>query len=279
MTMLEQLDRGISADEIGIETARHGNLVLRSAFQLIYRRDGDTLRAVAAEGFLRPFDKGMPIAPRPFLASLKAAERALVERYAVALHLANHRHIDVEGLDHVLAVGIGAGFADDLPLFLVRAEVPASRLICTFRNPSAFAPGTLSVVARTLKALGARVAIGGLVEEQPPVGAIRSLEPDIARIDGSWFRRVAESESARRLLPDLVGGFRAQGAQVLVEGIETRHQLAAALEAGVDLFQGFLLSSPLLAGTAIDTATIDLPDIFSDEANVIPLFGPLFGRA
>ena len=274
-------DQAMSVDEIGIATARHDGLVLRSAFQLVFRlAEGDCLRAVAAESFLRPFRRGMPLPPRPFLASLDPAERAVVERLAVTLHVANHAHLGVEGLDHMLGLGAACGMRPGVSEMLTErlaalpeeAGIDASRLLCGIREPAGFDMAALAGLARDLDTLGVRLVLGGAAGEQPPLEAIRRLSLRIVRIDGAWFRRVVRSDGARRLLASLVEGFRAQGVQVLVEGIETRDQLAAALDAGADLLQGFLLSHPRLAGTALEPA-IPLRDILPGRAEVIPLFG------
>lgn len=273
MKLPHNLDEAISADEIGIETARLGEFILRSGFQLVYRRSEGKLHAAFAEGFLRPFNRGTPMPPRPYLASLAADGRAIAERLAAALHLGNYRHVDPAGLDCIIGIGASQGFAEDLGTLLGRAGLPAHRITCTFRNLAAFEEAALPGIVETLRLHGLRIALGGLAAEPPPLELIRHLAPDIVRLDGLWFRRVAESEGASRLLPRLVEGFRSAGAQVLIEGIETRRQLSAALDAGADLYQGFLLSAPQLAGTAADSPEIELADIFAGEAKVIPLFG------
>lgn len=266
-------DEAISADEIGIETARLGDFILRSAFQPLYRRNASGLLAVCAEGFLRPFKDGTPMPPRPYLASLPTVERAFAERLAAALHLGNYRHVDPQGLDCVIGVGASRGFAEDLGSLLDRVELPVERITCTFRNLAAFDFEALPGIVRALRGHGLRIALGGIAGEPPPLELIRTVAPNLVRIDGLWFRRVAESEGASRLLPRLVEGFQADGAQVLIEGIETRRQLSAALDAGADLYQGFLLSAPHLAGTASDSAEIAFAEMFAGEAKVIPLFG------
>jgi EAL domain-containing protein (putative c-di-GMP-specific phosphodiesterase class I) len=43
-----------------------------------------------------------------------------------------------------------------------------------------------------------------------------------------------------------------------VEGIETPHHLKVAVEAGADLFQGFLLGRPALAGTIVDETPLSI---------------------
>lgn len=281
MTTQPDPDRAVSFDEIGIATARHGRLVLRSAFQLVFRPHGEELRAVAAESFLRPFRDGMPLPPRPFLASLDQAERLDVEQVALALHAANHVHIGVDGLSHMIGLGpafaVSEGAADILANCLaamsVGRDAAAPPLVCGFRATETFDAAALTAAARDFRALGVRLSLAGPPGEQPPLELIANIAPDIVRIDGAWFRRVAASQSALRLLTSLVAALKAQAFQVLAEGIETRGQLAAALDIGADLVQGFLLSHPLLAGMVVESTTIARGDFLPDRSQVIPLFG------
>ena len=279
MTIPDDLDRMVSTDEVGLMTARHGGYVLRSAFQLVYRTRRDrTLEPVAAEGFLRPFRGGRPTAPRPYLDGLAAEDRLVAERLGMALHAANHRHIGVEGLDHVIAVGTDRALRESLAALLSDPDIVPSRIVCSIRPilPSGIEASRL--VEGEARQRGARVAIGGLEEGPPALEAVRELKPDIVRIEGAWFRRVSENTGAVRLLGRLLDGLKDEGAAVLVEGIETPRHLATALDAGADLVQGFLLSRPELAGMPTDGAHIRLADVFAGEAQVIPLFGNGGGR-
>jgi EAL domain-containing protein (putative c-di-GMP-specific phosphodiesterase class I) len=66
-----------------------------------------------------------------------------------------------------------------------------------------------------------------------------------------------------------VAAFQDLGAKVLVEGIETADGLQAALDAGVDCPQGFLLAQPALAGTIFDERPKSIGDLLSRK--VVPL--------
>lgn len=280
MTCLPQNDPAITIDEVGIATARHGDVVLRSAFQLVFRRVGDKLVACAAESFLRPFRKGLPLPPRPFLAALEPEDRYLVERRASAIHVRNHSHIGVDGLTHMMGVGPalveapeGAAVLADLSTFVGPMDEEPAPLVCSLRVNSGEGNAGLSVLAQDLKSRDIGLALGGPAEEAPLLDVIGLMRPDIVRIDGGWFRRVVENEVARRLMASLVAGFKSEGALVLVEGLETRDHLDAALEIKADLLQGFLLSPPRVAGTDFDGPDIALRDLFPPAATIIPLFG------
>ena len=84
------------------------------------------------------------------------------------------------------------------------------------------------------------------------------IEPDTVKIDAGWFRAAARNPESSALLPDLFAGFRGLGCQVLVEGIETSADLAAALAAGADFLQGYYLARPALAGTIFDDTPLGI---------------------
>lgn len=260
------IDQSIYADEIGIAFSRRDDVVLRSAFQPIYAPEEGQLRVVAVESFLRPFRDGLPITPRPFLEALDEGERRSVERLAMNLHAHNHAHLDIAGLDHVLGI---SQFAS--PAWLPEPECHGgSAAVASLRLGGGVG---LSRPPDWLAEVGLPVMLGSVGDAAPDPAVIRSARPAIVRLGGAWFRRISESQQATRLLCSLVARLRGDGFKVAVEGIETRRQLGAALDAGADFLQGFLLAHPELAGTVIARPAIELDGIFAGEAPVIPLFG------
>src|SRR5690606_10541295 len=101
---------------------------------------------------------------------------------------------------------------------------------------------------------------------------IELLRPDVVRVDGRRFRRLAAVAGAATLFRSLVAGLRERGAKVLVDGIDTPAQLEYALHANADFFQGPLLSRPRLAGTIFESEPIDLKALLGHEANIVHLF-------
>ncbi len=67
--------------------------------------------------------------------------------------------------------------------------------------------------------------------------------------------------------------FATDGAEVLVQGIETPEHLEVALETGADLLQGHFLARPALAGAFFDETPVPLAQIYHRTAEIIPLFG------
>ena len=257
MNIDQRVQGAISGDEIGLWSARIGDVVLRNAYQLIFRRDGDELEAVAAEGFLRPMREGLTVDPRAYMNSLAAGERSFVSRVGVALHLANHIHIGVDDIDVVVALRKedstlrGQDFFD----MIGRIDIDPSALLFHFREADRMTRAVLAEQSQELIDLGARLAIGHFAH--PFLPAIRQVMPGVAAIRGEWFRRVCQHDPAKRLFAQLVEGFKREGMAVWVEGIETCDQLDVACHAGADLLSGYLLCRPQLAGTDME-ATLNV---------------------
>lgn len=279
MNTQARIHEAISFDEIGIATATHDGMVLRSAYQFIFACEENALRAVAAESFLRPFRDGMPLAPGPLLGVPDPAERAFVEQLGIALHLLNYRHIEVEGLDLVIDLGTPAAGKAAIEDILADQSVglpdeglpEMARLVQGLRQPIC---AEAEPLLRELAERRARLIVSASMGEPPPLNVLRAFSPEILRIDGFWFRRMAVNEAALRLLARLVKAVKARGTAVLIEGIETRAQLAGAIDVGADYVQGFLLSRPQLAGSFVeDEALILLADLLPVKAQIIPLFG------
>ncbi len=273
MSMAHRISRAMSGDELGIRTGRHGPVVLRSAFQLQFRPEGETLRAAMVQGGVRPFLEGEALDAAAWLATLDEDDRDFVECLGAALHLANHAYIGLDDLDHMIVVRDGSGmcFAEVLAPLMHDVGVDPSRLIGTIRDPSRFTDTQLSAFARRFRALAGRIAVG--MGGQHSLQTVRAVSPEFIVIEGPWFRRVACNAMAMRLLHGLLGVFRSNGASVLIEGIETPAQLAAALNVEADLVCGPLLHVPTPVGRDTPGETLKLADVLADGASsVIPMF-------
>ena len=272
MKTATRISRAMSGDELGLRTARYGPVVLRSAFHLYYRPDGEMLRAAMVRGEVRPMLEGRQLNFSTWLADQEDDERDFVSCLGAALHLANHAHIGVADLDHMVVVRDGSGmcFAEVLAPLMQEAGVEPARLVGTIRDPSCFTEAQLSSFAVRFRALGGRVAVG--MGGQHSLQAIRATTPEFVVVDGAWFAQVSRNAMAMRLLRSLVSAFRSGGAKVVIEGVETRGQLAAALNVAADLVGGPLLCPAVPVGRDTPPETIPLGNLLADGARIIPMF-------
>ena len=250
----------IFVDEIGIEIGVFGEFRLKTAYQPIFSRRGESLVPVAVEGVVRPFHNGQPVAPADLRAGTGAADRLFVDRLCGALHVRNYRNIGVEGLE--LFFNFDPGVHVDLEKSLNEIRFMAQRLddvglmastvVCEIVESEAPDALTLLRLVREIRACGMRIAIDNFGAKHSRAARVKLLRPEFVKIDGLFFREVCALPAALQLFPRLVRALKADGARVLIEGIENAAQLRAAVESGTDLFQGFHLARPALAGAIFE---------------------------
>ena len=252
-------------DEIGIEIGILGEHRLKAAYQPIFARDGDCLRAVAAYGSAVAFLFGQAVDRPALMNTVLPRDRLIVGALGAALCLRNLHHAGVPALQLVVSVDPGGG-----SVARVRA---AARALAGEIARCGLASGDVAVELATspdpdhsilaagfdaLRDQGIRIAV---VEQGdgPACGLLQEpLPPDLVRIDGGWFSTIARQAATARLFKALVRACHSRGARILVDGIETVRELRVAVDSGADLLCGNLLAPPALAGAVFpERATAD----------------------
>lgn len=95
-----------------------------------------------------------------------------------------------------------------------------------------------------LRARGYRIAVDNLGAGYAGLSSFAELEPDIVKLDMSLVRDVHRVPTKQRLVAGLQEACRDLGVLMVSEGIETPEERDALLEAGCDVFQGFLFARP-----------------------------------
>lgn len=103
---------------------------------------------------------------------------------------------------------------------------------------------TLGPRVGELRAAGYRIAIDDLGAGYAGLTAFAVLEPDIVKLDMTLVRGADGSRPKRRIIGSVADACRDLGMLVVAEGVETRGELGAVLDAGCDLVQGYLLGKP-----------------------------------
>lgn len=129
------------------------------------------------------------------------------------------------------------------PAAPLSAETPRVVLEITERESL---EGTAHVRDRiaSLRKLGYRIAVDDLGAGYAGLSSFALLEPDIAKIDMSLIRGVAQEPIKRRLIASLTALCKEMGVLVVAEGVETADERAALTDLGCDLLQGFLIGRP-----------------------------------
>jgi EAL domain-containing protein (putative c-di-GMP-specific phosphodiesterase class I) len=103
----------------------------------------------------------------------------------------------------------------------------------------------LNALIRELKPLrqrGMRLAVDGSGDGFASTEHIRTIRPDIIKLDRNFIERIITSPD--RVDPAVVALALETGAVLAAEGIETQAELAAVIEAGMTRGQGYLLGRP-----------------------------------
>jgi EAL domain-containing protein (putative c-di-GMP-specific phosphodiesterase class I) len=274
------INDAITVDEVGIRTGRHGEYHLKSAYQPVWRHRDGMLVPEAVEALARVFRDGAPVPPLDFFASVAPDQRFRVECICRGLHMRNYSNIGVPGL--VMFFNYDPRVNGDLEQSITQLNYMAERLeqmgvdirllVCEITEADFLDRDTFVRLAAEIRRLGLRLAIDDFGAGHSTLARVQTVEPDVIKFDGAFFRRVAEEPGALRLLSKLVAGFKDGGALVVFEGIETASQLVAAIETGADYLQGYLLGRPALAGSVFDTAPVTVERFTETSDCVYPLF-------
>lgn len=260
MTHPPRISDSIMVDEIGIEFGRYQDFILKTAYQPVFRIAGGFLRPFAVEGFVVPFRDGARVPVARLFENWRPGDEAFIERMCRLLHLRNFRNVGADGVKLVFSFDPRV----DGPFEAVALEIKAlagregdrsirrNDLICRIAETATQAPVLLAQTAAHIHGAGIGLAIDDFGAGTCEPERVEALQPQLVRIDGKWFQKLADRPETLRLFAPLVAGLQAMGAKVLVSGIETPHQLSICMEAGIDYLQGHLFGGPELAGTVID---------------------------
>ena len=109
------------------------------------------------------------------------------------------------------------------------------------RNYQRFA---LQEVAQ-LQQAGYSVSVDNCGVGPSSLGSLRSLAPDIVKIDKSIVFDMEAASLRSSLIPEIIQSAHALGARVVAEGIENEEQLSRLKQQGVEYGQGYYFSPPM----------------------------------
>jgi diguanylate cyclase (GGDEF)-like protein len=238
----------LTKDELDLQAALLADITtghLDVVYQPIYLGDG---RPLAIEALARWTYRGREIAPDTFLRTAREIDciaeldmAVLTKAVSVAARLDGPSlavNLDLRTLaDPSLARRVAA--------VLEQAGLPARRLaveVPEFDLVERDATAVESLYA--LRHHGAAIVVDDFGAGYATLARLRALRPDILKIDRSLVAGIQDG-AGEKLLAAAAQLGRHIGASVVAEGIETRSQLRAAVDAGCDAFQGFLLSRPV----------------------------------
>lgn len=278
-SLLKKIDEAILVDEVGIETGRYGPYLLKTLYQPVFHATLAGLIPWGVAATVEPQRDAQCISIPAFRANVAPEDRDFLGSLCRVLHLRNMDNIGVDGLTLLLDcdsrlfgdVEASGGPVVSLIQCLDGIDFAPSLLICEITE--AGSENTKQSVAAALRQRGIRIAVGDFGMSQTSLSQIKLLDPEIVKLEGALFRRIAGIGTATRLLALLTDALRREGRQVVVTGIEKPEHLRVALDIGADFFQGRLLARAKPAGALLDVEPLQVDKLLASENKVIPLFG------
>lgn len=251
----ERIAAAIHVDEIGLEFGRHGEVVLKTAYQPVFGPVGDALELRAFKGLTRPSRGGQRLPAAHYFEGLAPDARWQVGAMCAALQIRNM--VQVDHVDTQLFIGLGGGLPtasciDFLAEEADRAGLARGRLAVEIDEAAARA-ACWPAFSDAMRQAGFAIAIAGF-GTGADADAVLGLGPDLVRPDDGFLRRAARSAAAIELLRLLVERLRDRGIKTVFGGIETEVELEAAIEARADFLRGYLLAQPAVAGALFEAA-------------------------
>lgn len=275
----QYVQEAISIDEVGIRSGHYGPFILQSSYQPIFDFEKGKLIPTAVEGLIKVRCGSEYIAAIDFFKSITKEDRLFVETMCRALHVQNYRHIGVDGIDLYFNVNPTANTdledsVEQVRIMMDRLDsngVSPENLVCEITESNAIDSGTLRGIVKEFRRHGIRIAVDDYGTEYSNIERVESISPDIIKFDGGWFRNLSAIPEAQRLITSMVRSFKRTGIKVLIEGVESPVQLEAAIKAGADQVQGFLLAQPELAGCDVELVPLEIDPLMRSSSNVVPL--------
>lgn len=109
---------------------------------------------------------------------------------------------------------------------------------------------TSKAVLETLRASGCKIALDDFGSGYSSFEYLDQLPLDKVKVDRSFVRKVAHSETSREIVAGLIGLCRKLDLRCVLEGVETESEMAILTPMQPDLIQGYLFGKPMSAEEA-----------------------------
>lgn len=241
-----QADRALAAS---LRTA-----ISRDQISVAYQPivDGETLRIVGTEALARWSHPTLgPVSPAEFV-QLAEQNGMIGELSSHVIHEACTRLAELpkELSSRCLAVNLSlvqlrsAHFVDQFESTLDECGIQATRLRVEVAESAIMEDREHAVSTLTrLRDLGMSIWLDDFGVGHSSLAALRKLPIDGIKIDRSLVSEI-QAGGISPALQSVIATARALGCQLVAEGVETRQQRAALLQAGVRLMQGYLFGAP-----------------------------------
>ncbi len=267
---IAELFAAMSRHEDGRWQARHDGFLLDSHFQPIY--SFPHRRSVGHEALLRVTDEqGNAVPPLSFFERLGGFdEQVAVDRLSRLLHVHNfvrqqdpdgwlflniHPAVFVHGAQQLDMLAASVGVLDHL-------GVPAHRMVFEVTEDVMAQDVEFEAAVANARSTGCLLALDDFGAGHSNFDRVWRIQPEIVKLDRSLLRRAVASPRVARVMTQMVSLLHECGALVLLEGVETRDEALLALDADVDLVQGFAFGLPAPALVGADGTSGEIEDVW-----------------
>ncbi len=239
----------LERDGAGRVTGRFHHHRIDSHFQPIYSLAHG--RVVGWEALMRGVDPSGRAAMPPAILALPRddRERSLLDCLSRAVHVDNFLGagrtegwllLNVQPETFLQGPWEGTFFED---LFASR-QLPHHRVVLEVLEDAIRDRDRIDDAVQFYRNHGCLVAIDDFGAGHSNFDRVWSMRPDLVKLDRQMLLRASQEPRIRRVMPSMVSMLHEAGALVLMEGVETEEQALIALDADVDLAQGYLFGRP-----------------------------------
>ncbi len=232
--------------------AQHGGQVLRSAFQPIY--SFPHRRPVGYEALIRVSDtQGQPLSPvHAFERVGSFEEQVHLDRLCRLLHVHNfieqripdcwlflnvHPAVFVHAARHVAMLTQAVEVVEQMGL-------PMHRLVFEVTEDVMAQDQKFEEAVEAARRTGCLLALDDFGAGHSNFDRIWRIKPEIVKLDRSLLQQARHSPRMARVLMHIVSLLHECGALVLLEGVENQEEAQLALDADIDLVQGYAFGRP-----------------------------------
>lgn len=252
-------DRLFRLDD-GSWAGRYSDMVLKTAFQPIFKFQAGKLRPVAFEGLLRPFTADAPMLTGAFFKSIAPQDIGLVESISRTLHVRNAAKLNAKARRLFVNFDPSAlsskstfeALLDDLGAELRVSDLTSADCVCEITEHAAKSEDDLKFFVYALRARGYLIAVDDFGADSSDMDRIAALTPDIVKIDGPMAKELMNSPEGFKQLKALIESFHQLRINTVVEGLEEMWQIEMAEAAKVDMVQGFAAAVPRILPNNFD---------------------------
>ena len=232
----------------GRVTASFRDYTVASAFQPIFSLSHSS--PVGYEALCRVTNsEATSISPAMLFGQMHdESDNVLLDRMCRALHVKNFAKfsdkawlfLNVNPLVTVLGKNYGPFFKE----MLEQNHIEPAQVVIEVLEKSIYDESILSEAINYYKNLGCLVAIDDFGVSHSNFDRLWNIKPDIVKFDRSIVVQAEASRVVRKALPNLVALIQELGCLTLMESVETEQQALIAIDANVDLVQGYYFGYP-----------------------------------